>query len=183
LIEFLTISSKRMKSRITGILDYSRLQDGSLEYQNVDMNSVVAAVMADFEPLIEEAGASIDVVALPNGSGSARLLSRVFQNLVSNSLKYRSPDRPCQITVEAVDAPLGMVGYAFTDNGIGIPEQYQKKVFELFSRLHTDKEFEGNGLGLALCERIITRHGGEISAHDNGDEGTRIVFTLKEVTR
>ncbi|MEO1574238.1 MAG: PAS domain-containing protein [Pseudomonadota bacterium] len=178
LIEFLTVSSSRMKSRITGILDYSRLQDGSLEHRNVDMNAVVADVLADLRAPIEDADARVEVGDLPNASGSARLLGRVFQNLLSNALKYRSPDRPCRIQVDRAEAPGGMVGFAVTDNGTGIDPSHHKRMFELFSRLHTDKKYEGDGVGLALCERIVTRHGGQIAASRPDGHGLRVVFTL-----
>lgn len=183
LIEFLTVSSQRMKSRITGILDYSRLQDGSLEHQNVHINGIVAEVLTDLAPVVDEAQAVIDVGDLPNGSGSAHLVSRVFQNLLGNALKYRSPERPCHIRIEEATAPPGMTGYAVSDNGIGVDPAHHRKMFELFSRLHGTKKLDGDGLGLALCERIVARHGGEISAHSNADHGVRIVFTLPQAPR
>ena len=178
LIEFLTVASRRMKSRITGILDYSRLQDGSLEHQNVDMNAAVTDVLTDLKPLVEEADAAIEVGDLPNASGSSRLLGRVLQNLLGNALKYRSPERACRIHVEEATAPSGMTGFAVIDNGMGVDPSHHKKMFEPFSRLHGARAFDGDGLGLALCERIITRHGGTIRAHSNADHGVRIVFTL-----
>ncbi|MEM6640475.1 MAG: chemotaxis protein CheB [Pseudomonadota bacterium] len=179
LIHFLTVSAQRMKSRIGGILEYSRMQDGTLELQRVDMDKVVARVLGDCVSQIEEAGAQIHVDALPMCLGAASLLARVFQNLISNSLKYRDNSRDCSVRITEAPAPEGMVGYAVTDNGIGVPSKYKDKVFELFSRLHTEKEFEGNGLGLALCERIVARHGGQITMVEQDQDGARFVFTLK----
>ena len=180
LIEFLTASSKRLKTRITGILEYSRLQEGVLDKKTVDMNAVVAAVIEDYKLLIEEAGAVVDVAPLAPCSGTPGLLGRVVQNLLSNALKYRSKERRCRVEISSVPAADGFVGYEVVDNGIGIDEQFQEKVFELFSRLHTEKEFEGNGLGLALCERIVTQHGGTISVKESGPNGSRFMFTLPE---
>lgn len=179
LIDFLTTGIGRIKTRIRGVLEYSRLLDGKLEFTEVDVGKIAQNCIDDLQAQIEDSCAEIDVGELPRAMGSPELIARVIQNLLSNSVKYCHTDRPCVVRIEEVKAPAGMVAIRVSDNGIGIPEKYRKKVFELFSRLHTDAEYEGTGLGLALCERLVAQHGGRIWVEDGLDGGSAFIFTLK----
>ncbi|MFK7941894.1 MAG: chemotaxis protein CheB [Paracoccaceae bacterium] len=179
LCEFLTESSIRMKERIDGILDYARLQDEALALEKVDLTSAAQESVADLKAQIDDAKAEISIGELPTALGTRSLISRVLLNLISNAVKYRRSDRICKVTIEAATAPGGMVGVRISDNGIGISPEYHKKIFELFARLHTDAEYTGSGLGLSLCERIVSKLGGNISVEDGVDGGSAFVFTLQ----
>lgn len=179
ILDFLTTSTERMKGRIHGILDFSRLQDSDFDFVPVDLGEVVRSCLEDIAVMVQMAEARVTVGDLPTVLGSKNLALRVVQNLVSNALKYRDKTRPCQITITEAAAPKGMVAFSVTDNGIGIPPEHRKKVFELFSRLHTEEEYAGNGLGLALSERIVTQLEGEIEITDGQDGGTTVTVTLK----
>lgn len=176
---FLTASTKRMKERINGILEFSRLQDEQFEFEAVDLGEVVQNCIDDLSTTIDEAEAHFEVAELPKAFGSHGMILRVIQNIVSNSLKYRHSDRECEIVIAPATAPQGMVAISITDNGIGIEPQHRHKVFELFSRLHSESEYSGSGLGLALTERIVAQLGGEIVISDGNDGGTCLTLTLR----
>ncbi|MFK7837405.1 MAG: chemotaxis protein CheB [Sulfitobacter sp.] len=173
---FLTASAKRMKDRIGGILEFSRLQDEDIDFMRVDMNVVVQDCLDDLAKQVGETGASFDIAELPDVLGTTGMVLRVVQNLVSNAMKYHSKERPCEISISAAPASDNMVAIAITDNGIGIEPEYRKKVFGLFTRLHTESEYSGSGLGLALAERIVFHLGGDIVISDGVDGGC--TFTL-----
>ena len=176
--EYLSSSTRRLRTRIKGVLDYARLQDEEIELETVDLRAVVQDCVDDLDDLMKEADAKVTIGDLPEVTCSGSLIAQVFQNLLGNALKYRHPDRPCKIVVEPADAPKGHVAVRVTDNGIGIPEEFREKVFELFARLHTDEEYDGEGLGLSLCERILSLHNGRIEIEDGIDGGTAFVCTL-----
>ncbi|MEO0913715.1 MAG: ATP-binding protein, partial [Pseudomonadota bacterium] len=176
---FLTASVRRMKERIEGILDFSRLRDDALEFVPVDLNAVVSNALEDLSAQVQEADAEVTMSDLPMAAGSSRLVLRVVQNILSNALKYRHRERRCRILIEEAPAPEGMVAVRIADNGIGIQPDYRKKVFELFARLHTEDEYAGNGIGLALSERIVNQLGGQIEVEDGIDGGSAFTFTLK----
>lgn len=179
ILRFLTASTKRMKDRINGILDFSSLQDEQFTFETVDLDAITRDCLEDLSIQIEEAAATFDIGQLPVASGSASMVLRTIQNIVSNALKYRHPDRPCKIRIAAASAPEGMVAIIISDNGIGILPEHRDKVFELFSRLHTESEYAGNGLGLALSERIVSQLGGDIAISDGDEGGTAFTIKLK----
>ncbi|MEL6479366.1 MAG: ATP-binding protein, partial [Pseudomonadota bacterium] len=179
MMTFLNASVLRMKERINGILDFARLLDEEIQLDAVDMNAVLKDCLDDLGTQIAEAKAEITVAELPSMHGAHSMVLRVVQNVLSNALKYRHKDRPCQIRVVPAPAPEGMAAISIIDNGIGIPEKYRTRIFELFSRLHTEDEYSGSGLGLALSERIVKQLHGKISVNDGDDGGAAFVITLK----
>ena len=180
LMGFVTAASVRLKARVNGILEYARLQDQALEFTRLSLAKIASGCVDDLRALIEEAGAKVSIGRLPKALGAPGLVARVFQNLLSNAIKYRDPERGCEIIIERAPAPAGFIGVRVTDNGIGIPEAHRTKVFELFARLHPDSDYEGSGVGLALCERIVARHDGRIWVEDNPSGGSSFVFILKK---
>lgn len=165
----------RMEDLIRGLLEFSRLQ-GETEPEPVDLDELVADVVRSLRLDFEDAGATITVGALPAVRGSRLQLRQVFQNLISNAVKYRSPDRSLHIEVACEGEVDGFVELCVRDNGIGIDPQHHDRVFELFRRAHPG--FEGVGLGLAICRRVIERHGGRIWVDSTADEGSTFRFTL-----
>ncbi len=180
LLAMLPTAAARMRMRIRAILDYARLLDEAIQFNDVDLTAAANQAALDLVDPIAEADAEVVINDLPRASGMEGLIARVFLNLFSNAVKYRHLDRPCRVAVSAVAPPPGMVCIRVEDNGIGVESQHRTKVFELFARLHSQAEYEGSGLGLAICERIITRHGGTIRLEDGRDGGLAVIFTLKE---
>lgn len=165
----------RMEDLIKGLLEFARLQ-GESEQVPVDLAEVIADVSRSLTLDLEDAGGRVVVGQLPQVLGSRLQLRQVFQNLMANSVRYRSDDRPLRIDVSATEAGDGMVEISVADNGIGIDPVHHSKVFELFRRAHPG--YEGVGLGLAICRRVVERHGGEISLDSATGEGARFHLTL-----
>ena len=178
LVRFLTIGTRRLKRRVDAILDYARLQDRTLGFEPLNLTELAEACIGDLKPLVEDAKAEVLIAPLPKAFGAPELISRVLQNLLSNALKYRDPNRPCRISIATFPAPEGKVGIRVDDTGVGIAEKDRDSVFELFTRLHVESEIEGSGLGLAMCEKIISMHGGTIEVTNAETGGASFRFTL-----
>ena len=127
---------------------------------------------------VAHSGAEVSVGPLPMASGGPLLIGQLAQNLLINALKYRHPGRQPLVRVAAFDAGPQMVGVRVSDNGLGIPREQRERVFELFHRLRADSALGGSGLGLALCERVVTQHGGRIWVEDGDAGGAALLFTL-----
>ncbi|HVG13872.1 MAG TPA: ATP-binding protein [Chitinophagaceae bacterium] len=179
-IDFLTsmqAASQRMRSLIQDLLSFSLINKEQIKFTAVDLNTIVSEARQDLEMSIEEKGAVLNVQSLPTVTGDARMLRQLFENIISNSLKY----------ARATYAPVIDISYeergeyyefAFKDNGIGFNEQYLPQMFTLFQRLHDRKTYEGTGLGLAICRKIVDVHGGEIRAEGQEGEGATFYISL-----
>ena len=171
---------QRMQRMINELLEYSRVSSGE-SFEPVDCNDVVHRVLEDLRVTIEEADALIDVQRLPVVQADAPQLARVFQNLISNAIKYRSGSRPAiRIWAQRIE---GDWRFAVFDNGIGIDAQFRERIFIIFQRLHSRRQYSGTGLGLALCRRIIERHSGRIWVEGNERGGSTFWFTLPDSGR
>jgi len=173
---FMTDAASRMRALILALLDYSRLGRHALKRGDVDLNQVTNAVLRDLEAAIKESGARIDIGQLPKVSCDPILISVVLQNLVCNAIKFR---RAAAVRVSLTAERTGL-GWRFgvQDNGIGIKEEHRERVFEVFKRLHPPHKYEGTGIGLAICRRIVQQHGGTIWCTANPGEGSTFHFTL-----
>jgi signal transduction histidine kinase len=176
-IHFAVDGAKRMQRLINDLLSFSRVGRIGGEVGEVDMARALDQVRSDLEQVIEETGAHVEADDLPVVQGEGPLLVQLLQNLVGNALKFRHPDRPPHVRITA-----GRDGdrWEFTceDNGIGIDAQYADRVFVIFQRLHPKDVYEGTGIGLALCKKIVEYHGGHIWIDTSVTEGTRIRWTL-----
>lgn len=179
LMGFMNASTRRMKDRIRGILDFARMQEETVAFDPVDLGAVVADCLADLDAQTTAVSAKVHVGDLPMVQGTDSLMAGMIQNVLSNALKYTRTDRNCEIWIDPEPAPDGMAAIRIADNGIGIAEKHRTKIFELFSRLHTEDEFEGTGLGLALSQRIATQLGGAITVADGVEGGSAFIITLK----
>jgi PAS domain S-box-containing protein len=173
--ENLMNASERMKVLIQDILSYSTVRKAVFE--NVDLNNAMNEVLQDLEISIREKDAEIEVSYLPLIEGNERQLKQLFENLISNSLKYSKEGVRPLITVAAEQKDEQVI-LSFTDNGIGFEENYINKMFSIFQRLHTRDKFAGTGIGLAICKKIVDLHGGEISARSKAGEGSVFTITL-----
>lgn len=178
LMHFITDASARMKGMIDGVLDYANLQDGNFESQTVDMTETISAILGTFAEIIGSTHAKVVVDELPPCHSSEKLVGRVVQNLFSNALKFRHPDRPLTIRVTGRTEADGQVCYSVQDNGIGIEPKFREKVFDIFYRLHTQAEYKGEGLGMSLCRKMVDKMGGRIWIDDGLDGGVSVKFTL-----
>ena len=167
----------RMQALIEDLLTYSRVGQSAHTRQLTDCGQILDQALKSLSVVIEETGAQVSCDALPTVLATPTQLALLFQNLVGNAIKFRHKDRPVQIDIGAE-----LHGDAWTfwvkDNGIGIDPQYFERIFLVFQRLHTRTEYPGTGIGLALCKRIVGRHGGRIWVESAPDKGTTFFFTL-----
>jgi signal transduction histidine kinase len=175
----ITDGSERMRALIDDLLAYSRAGRRELDFGPVDLNQLLAEVRGDLSVAVGEAEAEVVSDGLPTVTGDASQLRIVLQNLVANAVKFRAPDRRPRIEV-AAEREDGTWRIEVRDNGIGIAPRHADRVFRMFQRLHTREEYEGTGIGLALCQRVVERHGGRIWAVAGAGPGTTIAFTLPD---
>jgi light-regulated signal transduction histidine kinase (bacteriophytochrome) len=167
--------TRRMQSLIEGLLKYSRITRP--EPGNVDTNGTFADAVANLAAAIRESDAEVTGNALPTVSGDSTQLLQLFQNLLSNGIKYRKPGTAPRVTVSAQQIDEAWL-FSVRDNGIGIDRENHEKVFEIFRRLHTQEEYPGTGIGLASCKKIVEQHGGKIWLESSPGEGTTFFFTI-----
>lgn len=175
-IRYAVDGAARMKKLIGDLLSFSRIGTRGRPLVAVDPGPVLDRALANLRLLITETGARIERGPLPPVLADSEQLMQVFQNLVSNALKYRGAQPP----VVRISARLegAAVAFAVADNGIGIEEQYFERIFVIFQRLHTDPKISGTGIGLALCKKIVERHGGRIWVESVPGQGATFHFTL-----
>lgn len=171
-------SAERMRSVIEDLLDYSRLQSADVRKAPTDLNDTLKDVLFDLEYKIGETRAVIRAQELPRANVNPSTMRHLFQNIVLNSLKFSKSGLPPQIEISGRKAPDGTVEVRFKDYGIGFDPRYSTEIFKPFHRLHSKHEYEGSGIGLALCQRIAQQHGGKITAHGEPGIGAEFVLTL-----
>ena len=168
----------RLQALIQGLFHYSYLgHHAEPEWTDVDSNALLAQVLLSCEAAIQESHAVVTCGPLPAVRADPGQLAHLLQNLVSNAIKYRRPEEPPRIHITAVTGPLEWV-FEVADNGMGFDACYAEQIFEPLKRLHGGEPAPGAGLGLALCRRIVERHGGRIWARSIPGRGSRFTFTL-----
>jgi signal transduction histidine kinase len=175
-LNYLSQASDRMKTLIKDLLDYSRI-GREKQAMPVDCNRMLEEVVADLGKNIRESGAHIHFSDLPFLRAYPTELKLLFQNLITNAVKFRQPDRNPEISISAA-AIDGQWKFVVSDNGIGIEKQFQERIFIIFQRLHNRSEYEGSGIGLAHCKKIVELHGGTIWVDSQPGNGSRFNFTI-----
>lgn len=181
-------ASERMSLLINDLLMFSRVTTQQKPFASVDLSVILVQVIDDLQYALADADGLVCVDALPSVQGDAVQLAQVFQNLLGNAVKFRRPDVPPRVSVlvvpppgsEQADASTSVSDWLYIeviDNGIGFDQQYSDRMFNIFQRLHNREQYQGTGIGLALCRKIIERHGGTIKAQGAHDEGAK--FTIK----
>lgn len=178
-IDYIIQASDRMKTLIKDLLDYSRI-GREKKFEQVDCNIVLEEVLADLAKVIKENKAAIRSGPLPVVTGFSTELKLLFQNLISNSIKFQKPGIAPEIDI-AAQKENGHWHFSFSDNGIGIDKQYQQRIFIIFQRLHNRSVYEGSGIGLAHCKKIVELHGGKIWVESQAGDGSTFHFTLVEI--
>ncbi|MBN1313796.1 MAG: substrate-binding domain-containing protein [Anaerolineae bacterium] len=177
-IDFATDGAARMQSLIKALLQYSRVTTRGGPFEPTDCNKVLQHALANLDRDIEESGAEISSVALPTIPADGVQLIQLFQNLISNAIRFRGEKKP-DIFIEA-QHKYGEWLFSIRDNGIGIDSEYFEYIFRIFQRLHSGDKYPGTGIGLALCKKIVERHGGRIWVESDPGQGTTFCFTIPD---
>ena len=175
-IAYAVDGAKRMQIQINDLLAYSRVTSQGHSMEATDCSAVFQNAIASLAGRIEESGAVVTQDPLPTVPADESQLTSVFQNLIGNGIKYRGEQAP-QIHVSAVESGDEWV-FSISDNGIGIEPQFAERIFEIFQRLHSKEEYAGTGIGLAICKKVIERHGGRIWVESEAKNGSNFRFTL-----
>lgn len=175
-IRYAVDGAERMKALILDLLEYSRVGSGKAEFTAVDMSEVMKGVCDIFREKTIVSRAQIDIGSLPTVNGDKVQLTQLMQNLISNALKYHG-EAPPHIQVMAEELDRGW-RFSVKDNGIGIDPQFFDKIFIIFQRLHNKSDYSGTGIGLAICKKIVERHGGKIWVESASGVGSTFYFTI-----
>jgi len=181
-LERMMKSAHRMSVLINDLLDLSRVKTQAEPFVPVDLNRVLQNVLSDLDELVKRTAGSVEAGDLPTINADPVQMRQLFQNLIGNALKFHKPDEPpvikvrCQIMGKPGDNNTCQITVA--DNGIGFDEKYLERIFQLFQRLHTSKEYEGTGIGLSICRSIVERHHGQLTAQSVKGHGAVFVITL-----
>lgn len=173
---YISKTSNRMSTLIKRLLEYSDIgHNKALEM--VDCNSLIRDVQDDLAIKIAETNATIQIDELPQVKGYKTELRLLFQNLIINAIKYCKKNTSPEINISAI-TEKGYWKFAIKDNGIGIPPEYKEKIFLMFERLHCNSEYEGTGIGLAHCQKVVSLHGGKMIVDSQLNEGSTFYFTI-----
>lgn len=183
-------AAQRMQVLINDLLNLSRVTMRSQTFVPVDLNQIVQDVLADLEVRLQQSGGTVEIKALPTLEADPLQMRQLLQNLIGNALKFQQPAIPPQIKVSSQfadeqpqDQVQGSLGRTYCqilvqDNGIGFDEKYLDRIFKVFQRLHSRSEYEGTGMGLAICRKIVEQHGGSLTARSQPGQGATFVILL-----
>ncbi|MEC4982825.1 MAG: ATP-binding protein [Oscillatoria sp. PMC 1068.18] len=176
-LDFVVGGARRMQFLIQDLLSYSRIATNGIEFAETDCNQILAQALDNLQVAITEIPVNIHSESLPQVMADPNQILQLFQNLLSNALKFRRQESlEIQINAELKDNQYWQ--FSVQDNGIGIKEKYFDRIFQVFKRLHTQREFPGTGIGLAVCKKIVERHGGKIWVESELGLGSIFYFTL-----
>lgn len=173
---YIVDGAARMKQLIEDLLAYSRVGTKGRDFRPVEVERALRRAITNLKAAIDESGAAVTHDPLPTVYADEMQLAQLFQNLMGNALKFRSASAP-RIHVQAAEKP-DHFEFAVRDNGIGIEPQYFERIFMVFQRLHNKGEYPGTGIGLAICKKVVERHGGHIRVESRPGEGSAFIFTL-----
>jgi two-component system, LuxR family, sensor kinase FixL len=176
-------ASMRMSHFIEDLLNYSKVSAQSSPYEKIDLEESVQAVIGQLDRIIKLNNGSITISNLPKLEGIKSQIDQVFSNLIINSLKYKRKDELPVVNIFGRKKENGTWEIVIEDNGIGFDEKYAERIFQPFQRLHGRSEYEGSGLGLTICKKIVDRHNGTLSVKSKPNEGTTFIMVLPENQR
>ena len=182
-VTYVHTGAKRMDRLIADLLAFSRITSSEFSLEQVALDEVLEEILLDLASEIESKNAVVETVPLPWVMGNRTQLRQLFQNLIQNALKFSHKEFAPVVRIELVDDNVGIaegyVGISVSDNGIGFKQEQGERIFQIFRRLHSEKEYEGSGVGLAICQKIIKKHGGSISAQGTPGKGARFNVVLQ----
>lgn len=170
-------ASARMRTLIQDLLQFSQVSGGEINFELTDLGDIARNAAQSLQMRLEEKNGTINIGSLPAIMGEKSLLEQLFENIIGNAIKYSREDTPPVIDIYAKEEN-GTIQIFFEDNGIGFEDKYIPKMFELFQRLHSRQEYQGNGIGLAICKKIAELHRGSITAQPNQSHGAKFIVTL-----
>lgn len=176
-IHYAVDGASRMQALIRDLLAFSRVETHAQEFKEADAHSILGIAISNLRAMIDETGALVTTDDLPHVKADPSQLTLVFQNLINNGIKFRDKSSFPLVHISS-HRQKDFWRFSVQDKGIGIAPKYKEKIFVVFKRLHTRQEYPGTGIGLALCKRIIDRHGGEIWFESILGQGTTFYFTL-----
>lgn len=187
-IDRMQVAAARMRRLIDDLLQFSRVTTQQRQFRRLDLRKLVGEVISDLDIRIGQANGTVRVGPLPALDADTTQMRQLFQNLIANAIKFQRPGVPPVVEIEgellgpvppgAADGAGPLCRVTVRDNGIGFDDKYKDRIFEVFQRLHGRDEYEGTGVGLAICRKIAERHGGSIEAHGRPGEGATFVVTL-----
>lgn len=177
LLQRIQIAAQRMRSLVEGLLEFSRVGTRAKPFEEVDLNQIIQEILMELELRIKENHAKIEVAKLPKIQADRIQMRQLLQNLIGNALKFRRKDTSPEIKIDS-NSNEQLVEIYVRDNGIGFEKEYAEKIFVPFQRLHTRSEYQGSGIGLAICEKIVARHGGKIFAESVENQGSTFTIQL-----
>jgi len=178
---FMKEGAERMQMMIKSVLDYSRVDSREEKYTEVDCNKVLTDVLQDMQVVILKSGATVEYSHMPVVIGDPMHFAQLFQNFVSNALKFHKAGNVPEVMVRAERGQKEWV-FSIQDNGMGIKEQYQEKIFMIFQRLNKREDYPGSGIGLAVCKKIVDKYGGKIWLKSAEGVGTTFFFSIPDVS-
>ena len=179
-LDFMIDGSDRMTMMINGLLTYSRVNTKDIQFETVDLNKVIEQLKGfELSVLLEERSGVIEVPQpLPKVYADPVQVAQLLQNLIANGIKYRNEGVTPKITIRYKKIPDNKVRIEVQDNGIGIASEYRDEIFKMFKRLHSRKEYDGCGIGLSVCKKIVNRHAGRIGVESEPGKGSTFWFTI-----
>jgi light-regulated signal transduction histidine kinase (bacteriophytochrome) len=181
-------AANRMATLVSDLLEFSRVSSKGKPFLPVNLNEVIAGVVSDLEARLAQTGGRVEIENLPTVASDSVQMRQLLQNLIGNGLKFHRTDLApvVRVSAEIVDTPDthgrtrpgGTCRISVADNGIGFDEKYLDRIFTIFQRLHGRGEYEGTGIGLAVCRRIVERHGGTLTARSKPGQGATFIITL-----
>lgn len=176
-LQFIDEGARRLRDVINDLLEFSRAGSATAELEPLPLQQALQQALTELEPVLRSMRAEVQVGALPRVCGDATQLAQLLRNLIDNAIKYVAAGVQPRIRIDATTrGPWAEVRVA--DNGIGIPEEHRARVFQIFQRLHGAETYPGTGVGLAICKKVVDRHGGELWVEPAVGGGSTFCFTL-----
>ncbi|MBI4388631.1 MAG: PAS domain S-box protein [Nitrospinae bacterium] len=179
-LERMQNAAQRMQKFIDDLLKYSRVSANPKPFEILDLNELAADILIDLETRIKQTQGQVAVETLPAIEGDRMQLRQLFLNLICNALKFHKKDAPPRVEIASRSIADGFWEISITDNGIGFDMKYLDRIFKPFQRLHGRTEYEGSGMGLAICQKVVSAHGGKLSALSEPDKGAKFTVLLPE---
>jgi PAS domain S-box-containing protein len=177
-LERILRAAERMREMIDALLEYSRITTKGQLFTRVDLLEPVRKAVQILDLKVKETGAAVEIKDLPAVEADPLQMVQLFQNLLENALKFRKTDEPPRVMIHGTQADNGWIRILVEDNGIGFEEQHARRIFTPFERLHGRGDFQGTGIGLAICKKIVERHGGTITARSTPGKGSNFIIDL-----
>ncbi|NRB50851.1 MAG: PAS domain-containing protein [Saprospiraceae bacterium] len=179
-LQYISTGANSMKNLIEDLLTYSRVNTNNHQLEEVFLSKILESIQLNLQTALEDSGGTIQIKSIPDSiQADSTMMRQLFQNLVENAIKFRRPGVAPKVEI-GCSSTEDFWNFYIKDNGMGISPEFQEKIFLLFRKLHSSSKYEGTGIGLALCKKIVEQHGGKIWVNDQYKDGTCFQFTLRK---